>query len=564
MISYIVLFLIFKNIKCNKSVISLNISNSSFFGIYRIDISNKRRTLSFIENKLEFTIFKNLNNQFRIYPSEIKPFYYIELKSNKKRLGVKRNNNLKFFKKKDNNININQVIWEIVKISQNNYLIKNQYNNKYLQKINISIQCMEDYNLINSNVEKESFKFSFFKLYEEPTKKKEYKKIIEKEPIDIVIKYTDKTLIRKGIKSINKDFEDIELRYSIRSILNNVPWIRKLFIIISNENIKFLKPIEEIKNKIIYIKDKDLLEFDSSNRQALIYNFYKLGKFGVSDNFIYMEDNYFIGRSLNKTNLFYYEEDEKKVKPCIINYYIKEFNKDEVKKNYYQYFENNEKISLNTLLGCKMALANTDYFFLENYNLSHLVYPHFTNNAIPMNIHDLKEISQELQKYYYLNESLYSNEEYTKKNIIVQHFYSLYYLNVKNRKVRQIPCKYVKLEKVLSYKLYIPLFAINNEDDELISQNEKYGIEIIKKRFPYPTKYEIEYNNFEEFEKRDNDFHMKTKNLRGYEGAKISKIKIILYFFLLTIIVSFIIYILYRKRKRKEISKYTRIYNFEQ
>ena len=61
--------------------------------------------------------------------------------------------------------------------------------------------------------------------------------LIEKEPIDIVIKYIDledPSLKRENIKQISKDEQHDELRYSIRSILQNIPWIRKIFILMPN------------------------------------------------------------------------------------------------------------------------------------------------------------------------------------------------------------------------------------------------------------------------------------------------------------------------------------------
>ena len=66
-------------------------------------------------------------------------------------------------------------------------------------------------------------------------------KLIEKEPIDILIKYidlNDPNLKRNGIHQINKDFDNEEIKYSIRSILKNIPWIRKIFILMPNEKVR--------------------------------------------------------------------------------------------------------------------------------------------------------------------------------------------------------------------------------------------------------------------------------------------------------------------------------------
>ena len=72
-----------------------------------------------------------------------------------------------------------------------------------------------------------------------------------------------------------------------------------------NSRVRFLKDYSTIKERIIYVKDKDILGYDSSNSLAFQFRFWKLSKFGISNNFIVMDDDYFIGKPLNKTNFFY-------------------------------------------------------------------------------------------------------------------------------------------------------------------------------------------------------------------------------------------------------------------
>ena len=139
-------------------------------------------------------------------------------------------------------------------------------------------------------------------------------KNIQKEPIDIVIKYIDlidKTLNRFGIKQIYKDHDNEELKYSIRSIITYIPWVRKIHILMPNTKVRFFKSFEEIQYKINYINDKDFLGFESANIFAFTFNLYKLEKFGVTKNFIYMEDDFFIGKPLKKTDFFYYDGKKK-------------------------------------------------------------------------------------------------------------------------------------------------------------------------------------------------------------------------------------------------------------
>ena len=78
-----------------------------------------------------------------------------------------------------------------------------------------------------------------------------------------------------------------------------------------NEKVSFLKSSEDIKDKIIYVKDKDLLGFDSESSNVFQYALFKLRQFGISDNFILMDDDYFFGKELKKTDFFYYDVQKK-------------------------------------------------------------------------------------------------------------------------------------------------------------------------------------------------------------------------------------------------------------
>ena len=62
--------------------------------------------------------------------------------------------------------------------------------------------------------------------------------------IDIVIKYidlSDKNLVRKGIPQLKKDNDNGEIKYCVRSILQNIPWVNKIFIVMPNEKVKILR-----------------------------------------------------------------------------------------------------------------------------------------------------------------------------------------------------------------------------------------------------------------------------------------------------------------------------------
>ena len=478
-------------------IIILFVHNIKLNGIYRIDSYKNNYSLTLLNNKLIFTNKnkKQNNNQlFRILQNKNGSYSIESLILNKSIILNKKNelilNNL-------GELDKSIMIWNIIKIYKNNYLIRNKKTKNYLEQKNNSLQCLNNISIQNPQTKikiKNEFLFTFIKIYEEVYNQNKYIKIIENEPIDVIIKYidlTDKSLNRTGIKQIKKDEDNEELRYSIRSILTYIPWIRKIYIIMPNNKVKYFKPLDEIKEKIIYIKDKYLLGFDSANIFAFLINLYKMENFGISNNFLYMDDDCFIGQSLKKSDFFYYDEKEKKVVPCILSSYFKEISKNEIYNKFNQLLKLKNSIKPHSYLEWKFSLVNNAKFFVDNYK-EPFIYSNPTHNTISFNIDDLKEIYIEIkQKYIYANTIIYSLE----RHIFGFHFqqlYNLYQLNIKKRKVKSIEYKYYNVKNISIDKLYVKLFVINTDGDTKYTTKD-YLLEkkVLQKRFPNPTKYEI-------------------------------------------------------------------------
>ena len=332
------------------------------------------------------------------------------------------------------------------------------------------------------------------KLFEEnELNKKKDLQYLQSEQIDIIIKYidlSDKELKRENIKQSYKDEDNEELRYCLRSILQYIPWVRKIYILMPNEKVKYLKTVDEINEKILYIKDKDLLGFESANIQSFLFNLYKVEKFGVSKNFIYMEDDYFFGKKISKNQFFYYDFNQKKIVPYVISnkfYYI---NKTDVLNNYYELFKRKETINPHSYEGFRHQIFNTDKFLLEHYNIS-FIEAKFTHNAIPENIDDLKHIYNESNKYEYNNATLLSKQRDV-LSLCHQHLLNLYFLNIKNRKVNFIHTWYIPIEKIKKYNLNKLLFVLNTGGNHKpLRRQYKIQKKIMKKRFPFQSIYEI-------------------------------------------------------------------------
>ena len=354
--------------------------------------------------------------------------------------------------------------------------------------------CTIDLNLDNLSGVDNKYKYSFFKLCDEVVIKPEHIPIIEREPVDVLIKYidlTDKTLNRKGINQIKKDEDNEELRYCVRSILQYIPWIRKIFILMPNERVKYFKPINEISDKFVYVKDKDLLGFDSANSVVFQFNLHKMKKFGLSENFILMDDDYFFGKAIEKTQFFYYDEIQKKVVPSIVTDDFTEMVKKDIDDEYNKLYRRIKSIKPHAFNGWKISQLSSFKLLLENYK-SPLINAGFSHNAIPLNIRDLEEI-YDLVKNKYANADKFLNEkERTNIDLQPQSLFNSYMINVKKRKVNTIPSIYYDLAALDNKNFDIEMFVINTSGDRKYTQKHyEKARQILEKKFGVPTPYEI-------------------------------------------------------------------------
>ena len=328
---YIILFIelnsIFSNISLNYNFIN-NEFNSIDDAVYIIRPGNGSSYIDFSDLELK----KKEQNS--------KPYYIIkkiENISNENYYSIKPENSMGDLSFSDEKIifsydetNKNKTLWNIIlkkNITGNKvvYYVQNKYNKRFWEYNSNSLVLSNktDINELNSINE-----FQFIRLFRKSDKYES--EILKNEPIDVLTTYVDlrdKNYISK-FKRIPKDQDNQELRYSIRSILQNIPWINKIFILMPNEKVSFLKPVEEIKEKIVYVKDSDYLGFDSCSSPTFQFNLHKMKKFGLSENFILMDDDNFIGKPLEKSDFFY--EENGKVYPNLVITEISEMDKEQL------------------------------------------------------------------------------------------------------------------------------------------------------------------------------------------------------------------------------------------
>ncbi len=495
--TYFIIFILFiclLNIK--NEPISMNEINIPE-GVFNIILKKKYSSIS-LGKEIKLTKDKlgsdSINFRFRkVTNSGNSKLIYYTFEHIKKKLylGIKSNDKGEYSLLFNSEIIENKTLsfeFTFKKIENNVYTIQNK-NGCYLKGDNFKVTCVKE------DPPKPLTHFHLLKIFTEVQKSKNDELTLEKEPIDVLIKYIDLSdpyLVREGIPQIKKDNENEELKYSIRSILKNIPWVRKIFILMPNEKVRYFKDYDLIKEKIVYVKDKDFLGYDSANSHAFQYRLWKMKEFGMSDNFIVMDDDCFIGQSLNKSDFFYVENG--KIVPAIISTsyqvhtqktFLKEYNKikKQVKKSRDQ--------STNTFL---YSMYNT-YFFFIDYFKGPIIVPYFTHNAIPINVNDLKEIFDLVYTSKYRNatlDSLYRHID----TLQFQSSVLIYTFNKYSRKVNMINYNYIDNEVTLRGKYNFPLFCINtgnNKDYSTLS----FPITrlVMDKLFPVPTQYEInDYN----------------------------------------------------------------------
>ena len=472
------------SIKNSVYIIRNREGNVNFENIFTQELKNSKQNL---KKNFEVVIDKEIENS--------NVFYFIKDKENNVILSSDKENKLTTIIPDSNNNSY--ALWNITpKINKENkliYYVQNKKTGFYWELEHKNNR----YNLKLSNKTSEQSlnelnEFLFIELFQESNRINS--DLLKNESIDVLIKYidlNDPDLNRMGIHQIKKDFDHCELKYCVRSILQNIPWIRKIFILMPNERVKYFKSKEEIEDKIVYVKDKDLLGFDTGNIYTFQFNLHKLKKFGLSENFIYMDDDYFIAKPINKNEMFY--EDNGKIYPAIITSDFYELNKEliiqQLNKLRGEKDSNNPHSPNGFYIVQKQAFLFV-YHLFGNDDIRYgkkLIEPSFSHNAIPLKISDIEEIHNYIDNNYEHGKTLLNSKE---RSLIDIQFQTLYWVYVKNKYNR-------KVSKVSS-EFY---------DITAIFEREKMMLE---KLFPTKTKYELDENEEKNKNKDTDNIALKT------------------------------------------------------
>lgn len=323
--------------------------------------------------------------------------------------------------------------------------------------------------------------------------------ILDNTPIDVVYKYidlTDPNLHRDGIKQIKKDYDNEELRYSLRSVLQNIPWVRKIFIIMPNEKVRFLKEPDEISDKIVYVNDKDLIGFDSASIITFEFNLWRLKDFGCSENFIYFNDDYFVGKPMKKSDFFYVENNQ--VVPYVLfNNPVAYGQYEKIKSFGNQMEQDMNKDKHNTHSAkCFQYQKTSSLMFLYEVFKRDILMPcdkltYFPHNAMAENLSENKEVYDVVKNNYEHQKSCLEAIYRERNSLVGPQVYNFYVLNKYNRKINKVPSAYIDLSETKNRSFNYKLFCINTGGSRDYTEQEYSDAKLtMMNLFPHKTKYE--------------------------------------------------------------------------
>ena len=147
-------------------------------------------------------------------------------------------------------------------------------------------------------------------------------KIVKKElysrnhlfPIDVVIAWAGENNVGDTTYSSGANRDEGVLKYEIRSILKNLPWIRNIYIFMDpplKRPLWLNSPKVILINRCEYFDRKE--DCPTMNSAAVYINMYKIK--GLAEHFIYIDDDILILKKLKYTD-FYTKDGKKLISQC--------------------------------------------------------------------------------------------------------------------------------------------------------------------------------------------------------------------------------------------------------
>ena len=208
-------------------------------------------------------------------------------------------------------------------------------------------------------------------------------------------------------------------------------------------------------------------------------------KFGLSENFILMDDDYFIAQPLNKDDFFY--EENGTIYPALVTSDYYEMNKGDlqnrINKNLLKKRGDDPHSDIGFYIQQSRALKFMYTIFGDDdvrYG-KRLIEPAFSHNAIPVKMSDIEEIHYYLNNYYEYRDKMLTSLIRTNFDLQMHTAYMAYVKNKYDRKVSKISSSFYDLSQVFKVSLdKAKLFVINTSSRNYASiqyRNEKKPFE---------------------------------------------------------------------------------------
>lgn len=312
--------------------------------------------------------------------------------------------------------------------------------------------------------------------------------------VDVVYSYIDRYDPLLNLQNEGAGFKDhdpaCELMYSMRSVLKNIPWIRKIYVVMPNETIRFIDERKRQKdNRIVYVRDKDLLGFDTTCSLTKEFNMYKLKSFGCATNVIYFNDDMFVGKEAQPQQFF------DKDKPYILH------NEPFTHNNYDEHSEIAKLLPMSdNLYDSKAYHAQIVRAYMYIYQLfgKNALTPknlfQTNHNATPINLDELQELVETMQRTYPNANEVLNATAMNNKAPQFQELYMLWIANKYGRQVKDMSMQYYECTNTRRhFRMFMmpTLFCINtNAINKPTKTDVAREVSILRHLYPNPTIYE--------------------------------------------------------------------------
>ena len=309
---------------------------------------------------------------------------------------------------------------------------------------------------------------------------------------EAIIINNPKIIENKRVNANERYNENNELMYSLRSIEKYVPWINNIYIITDNQIPKWLN-LKNTKIQIIDHQDifdnKYLPNFNSSSIET---NLHKIK--GLSDYFLYLNDDLFVGRYTNKSDFFY---DSNKTKLfCGKNKIKLKTLNDKKRANEFQYaILNSRKLiydkykyfaSWDLRHGIKAldkkTLSKIEKIFPNNFKITRDNKFRHSSDTHIMSLYAFYMVAKKLNDTFYLAPLRRNLNRYKIKYFRKNRDYT--YVPLTSSSVKTIINKF---EAILKYK---PLMFCINDGPNVNNIKREISKKFLEKLYPIKSKYE--------------------------------------------------------------------------